>query len=134
MVVSRAPRTKPSVPVGTRNMPNEAGPEGSWSVRATTNARPAARAFVTHFLVPDRIQPRPSRRALALTALASLPAPGSESAKQAVVAPLASSGSQRERCASLPYSWTRRTPNALWMDSINPTAGSPQDSSSRTAR
>ena len=58
--------------------------------------------FEIQVFTPSRTQPLPSRRALAVSALASEPASGSESEKAAIASPAASLGSVRAFCSALP--------------------------------
>ena len=82
-------------------------PEASQSVRAKTSITSARDPLVTHFLLPEIVQPPPSWRAVVVIDAGSLPAPASESANPAIFVPVASTGSHSDFCASVPWAMSR---------------------------
>jgi hypothetical protein len=98
------------------------------SVRAASATSPARWPLVTQVLVPVITYSSPSRTARHVIALVSLPASGSESERHPRISPVASRGSHRVRCSSVPWSLRRlaaitcvlRTPD----NDIHPAASS----------
>ena len=90
---------KPGVPRSTRK------PRTPSSVLAQTTATSAIEPLVIHILVPLSTQPSPLRVAAVRIAVGSLPASGSVSPKQPIMAPAAISGRNFCFCSSLPYAW-----------------------------
>jgi len=98
------------------------------SVRAASATSPARWPFVTHVFVPVITYSSPSRAALHVSALVSVPASGSESESAPRISPAASRGNHWRRCSSVPLSfsrfaaitWVFRTPD----NDIQPAASS----------
>src|SRR5262245_15937614 len=77
------------------------------SVRAASATTPARSPFVTHILVPVMTYSSPSRTARHAMLRVSLPASDSDSDKQPRTSPVASRGSSRRFCSSVPLCTTR---------------------------
>ena len=76
-------------------------------VRAARATSPARTPFVTHVFVPVTTYSSPSRSARHFSALVSVPASGSESERQPRISPVASRGSSRAFCSSVPCIFSR---------------------------
>ena len=72
------------------------------SVLATTTIRSASDPLEMKVLAPLMTYSSPSRSAVVLMLFRSEPAPGSVIAIAVIISPLASFGSQRRRCSSVP--------------------------------
>lgn len=113
--------SNPGVAVGTSHASMPLRPAAASAV-PNTIATPATPPFVIQCFSPSSTTSSPSSRTVVATAAASLPAPGSVSAKQPIVAPESSRGSHVRRCASVPNcatvcvtrpTWTARKPRTL---------------------
>ncbi len=83
------------------------------SVCAQTTATSAMDPLVIHIFEPDSTQSPPLRRAWVRRLAGSDPPCDSVSPKQPMASPRAMAGSQRWRCASLPYWWMGNMHSAL---------------------
>src|SRR5919198_340613 len=97
---------------------------GSVCAKSTTTS--ACAPLVMKFFVPLTTHPSPSRTAAHLRFDASLPACGSESAKQPRSSPVARRGSQRRFCSSLPSESSAPHTSEFCTDMITPTDASAQ--------
>jgi hypothetical protein len=84
-------------------------------------------------LAPVIVQPSPSASARVRIAPASEPASGSVSANAPIVSPLASGGTKRSRCSSVPKDRIGSVQALVWTATVTPTPASARDSSSSTS-
>ena len=123
--------TSTSAP-STRNALTPFAPSVEGSVRAKTRNVPAWLPFVIHCLAPLSLQPSPSGTALVRSAPASDPEPGSVSANAPSTRPVASSGTNRRRCSSVPNERIGSVAALVCTATVTPTPASARDSSSST--
>ena len=99
------PTVKPGVPDGTTMVEISERPSGRFPVTAVTVTRRVmvVPELVMNALLPLTTQWSPSRTARVRQAPASVPPPGSVSPNALRAVPAHSSGSQRARCAAVPY-------------------------------
>ena len=123
--------TSTSAP-STTNALTPFAPSVERSVRAKTRNVPAWLPFVIHCLAPLSLQPSPSGTALVRSAPASDPEPGSVSANAPSTRPVASSGTNRRRCSSVPNERIGSVAALVCTATVTPTPASARDSSSST--
>jgi hypothetical protein len=90
----------------------------------------ASGPFVIQFFVPEMTYSSPSLRAVVLIAAASLPVPGSESAKQPSALPDASRGRKHSFCCWVPNSRIGEIQSDVWALTIMPVEAHAAESSS----
>jgi len=102
------------------------------SVRASTTQVPATVPWVMNVFEPLSTQWSPFLTAVVRMPAASDPEPGSVSAQAASFSPVASAGSQRRFCSSLPKRRMWLVPRPLWLATVRASDPSKRATSSMT--